>query len=84
MTEITIYSTGWCPDCWRVKMFLKERGVTFREINIENDAEAEAIVLRENQGRRKVPTIHVQGRYFACSPFNAQRLASELNIPLNR
>jgi glutaredoxin len=84
VSEIIIYSTGWCPDCWRVKMFLKERGVAFREINIENDADGEAIVLRENNGRRKVPTIQVEGRYFACSPFSAQKLASELNIPLNR
>jgi hypothetical protein len=30
-----------------------------------------------------VPTIEVGGRYFACSPFDAARLASELNIPLN-
>lgn len=67
-----------------MKMFLKERGLAFREINIEVDAEGEAIVLRENHGRRKVPTIHSEGRYFACSPFNAQKLASELNIPLNR
>jgi mycoredoxin len=83
MADITIYSTGWCPDCWRVKMFLKERGVAFREINIENDPQAEAIVLRENNGRRKVPTVHVDGRYFSCSPFNAKRLADELKIPLN-
>ncbi|MGB8324752.1 MAG: glutaredoxin family protein [Candidatus Acidiferrum sp.] len=83
MEEITIYSTGWCPDCRRVKTFLKERGVAFREINIEEDEDAEEIVLRENHGRRRVPTLKVEGRYFACSPFNAQQLADELKIQLN-
>jgi mycoredoxin len=81
--EITIYSTGWCPDCRRVKTFLKDRGLAFREVNIEEDEDAEEIVLRENDGRRRVPTLKVEGRYFACSPFNAQKLADELKIPLN-
>ena len=83
MEAITIYSTGWCPDCRRAKSFLKQRGIAFREINIENDPEAEEVVLRANHGRRRVPTLKVGDRYFACSPFNAERLADELNIPLN-
>jgi mycoredoxin len=84
MESIIIYSTGWCPDCRRVKNFLKERNVEFHEVNIEQDHEAEAVVLRENQGRRRVPTLKVGDRYFACSPFNAHKLAEELNIPLNK
>jgi mycoredoxin len=84
MESIIIYSTGWCPDCRRVKNFLKERGVEFHEVNIEEDHEAESIVLKANHGRRRVPTLKVGDRYFACSPFNAHKLAEELNIPLNR
>jgi glutaredoxin len=80
---ITVYSSGWCPDCWRTKKFLTDRGVEFREVNIEHDEQAEKLVLRVNHGRRKVPTLQVGERYFACSPFNAQRLADELRIPLN-
>jgi len=83
MEEITIYSTAWCPDCRRVKTFLTERGLAFREVNIEDDDDGEEIVLRANNGKRKVPTLKVHGRYFACSPFNAQKLADELKIPLN-
>jgi mycoredoxin len=81
---ITIYSTGWCPDCWRVKHFLKERGVPFQEVNIEENPQAEAIVLRANRGKRRVPTLKIGERYYACSPFNAPELAEELQIPLNR
>ena len=83
MELITIYSAGWCPDCRRVKNFLSERGVEFREIDIDQDEESEELVLRVNNGRRKVPTLKVGERYFACSPFNAQKLAAELQIPLN-
>jgi mycoredoxin len=83
MEPITIYSTQWCPDCRRTKTFLKERGVEFREVNIEEDETGEAIVLQANNGKRKVPTLKVGERYFSCSPFDAQQLADELKIPLN-
>jgi len=83
MEPITIYSAGWCPDCRRVKNFLKERGVEFREVDIDEDEESENLVLRVNNGKRKVPTLKVGERYFACSPFNAQKLADDLQIPLN-
>ena len=83
MGEITMYSTPWCSDCRRAKNFLKERGITFREINIEEAEGAEELVLRVNEGRRKVPTIEVNGHFFACSPFDPYQLADELKIPLN-
>jgi glutaredoxin len=83
MEIITIYTTPWCPDCRRTKQFLRERGVSFKEVNIEQDAEAEELVLRVNDGRRKVPTIEVGSRFFACSPFNPHQLSEELKIPLN-
>ena len=83
LEPITLYSTTWCPDCSRAKNFLKERGVNFREVNIEEDPSGEAIVIKANKGKRKVPTLEVGGRYFACSPFDAKQLAEELKIRLN-
>jgi mycoredoxin len=83
MDPVTMYTTEWCSDCRRAKSFMKERGVAFREVNIEDDPEAAALVMKMNNGKRKVPTLEVAGRYFACSPFNAQQLADELNVPLN-
>jgi mycoredoxin len=83
MAEITLYCTPWCADCRRVKRFLEERGVTYREINIDDTPGAAELVLRVNNGRRKVPTILADGRYFACSPFDPYLLAEELKIPIN-
>ena len=83
MEPVTMYTTTWCPDCWRAKSFLKQRGVAYREVNIEHDEAAEEIVLRANQGKRKVPTLKIGERYVASSPFNPAELASELNVPLN-
>jgi glutaredoxin len=84
MEEITIYSTDWCVDCRRAKKFLTDRGVRFVEINIDEEPDAEDLVLEVNEGRRKVPTIKVGERYFACSPFDPYQLSEELNIPLNK
>ncbi len=78
-----LYTTSWCPDCRYAKQFLRERGVRFEEINVDEDPEAEQLILRVNGGLRKVPTIEIEGRFFACSPFDPELLAAEFSIPLN-
>jgi glutaredoxin len=83
MEPITMYTTAWCPDCRRAKTFLKERGVEFREVNIEEVESAEEIVTKANNGKQVVPTFEVGGRYFASSPFDPEQIAEELKIPLN-
>lgn len=83
MGEITVYGNPWCGDCRRAKKFLQDRGVAFHEVNVDENPEAIELVMRVNDGRRKIPTFEVDGRYFACSPFNPEQLAEELKIPLN-
>ena len=77
---VRIYTTMWCPDCYRAKSFLKSRGVHFEEINIENVEGAAEFVIAANEGKRKVPTFEVNGRTFHCSPFDPQRLSRELAL----
>jgi mycoredoxin len=83
MPTVRLYTTSWCADCRYAKQFLRERGVSFEEINVDEDPDAEELILRVNNGLRKVPTIELDGRYFACSPFDPDQLAEEFNIPLN-
>ncbi len=83
MEMVTLYTAAWCPDCRRAKSFLKERGIEFREVNIEGNPSAEEIVVKANDGKRKVPTLEIGGRHFACSPFDPEQLAEDLKIPLN-
>lgn len=61
---VVVYSTRWCPDCRVAKRVLGELGVPFEEIDIEHHPGAAEIVIRENQGKRRVPTIAVDGRYY--------------------
>ena len=83
MAQITVYTAPWCGDCRRAKQFLSERKVAFREVNVDEDDAASELVIRVNNGKRKIPTVEVDGRYFNVSPFDPYKLSEELNIPLN-
>jgi glutaredoxin len=56
---VVAYTTSWCPDCHRAKRILKQLGVAFQEIDIEEVEGAEAKMRRRNGGSGKVPTIFI-------------------------
>lgn len=56
-TQIKMYTTQWCPDCWRAKSVMQDQGVPFEEIDIEHDEDAQDLVQRLNNGNLSVPTI---------------------------
>ena len=68
--SVKMYSTRWCPDCWRAKRFLKTNGVAFEEINIDDSDEAGQLVMRHNDGRRRVPTFDINGSYHGNPPLS--------------
>ena len=55
--SIIVYSTSWCPDCYRAKYIMNKAGVEFVEIDIDQDAGAAERVIELNSGNRSVPTI---------------------------
>jgi mycoredoxin len=56
-TSIVMYGTKWCGDCIRSKRVLEKLGVPYKYIDIEENKEAVAYVLKVNKGHRVVPTI---------------------------
>lgn len=62
MPEVVMYSTGWCPYCARARALFERKGIAFREIDIETDAELRAEMLTRS-GRRSVPQIFVGERH---------------------
>ena len=62
MPEVVMYSTGWCPYCARARALFERKGITFREIDIETNAELRAEMLTRS-GRRSVPQIFVGERH---------------------
>lgn len=59
--EITIYTTSWCGDCRASKRFLTRHGVPFTEFDIEAEPSKADVVVRLNNGMRRVPTIVIGG-----------------------
>jgi len=76
---ITVYGATWCPDCRRAKKFLGEHRIGYRNVDIEQEPEATAVVERLNQGKRVIPTIVFPDGTHLAEPTNAQ-LAQKLGL----
>jgi thioredoxin reductase (NADPH) len=70
--SIVIYSTVWCPDCKRAKKFFGEQRIPYVNVDIEQDAEAMALVEKVNHGKRVIPTIIFPDASILVEPSNAQ------------
>lgn len=77
--DIIVYSTVWCPDCKRAKKFLGEQRKPYRNVDIEQDPEAMAVVQKLNDGKRVIPTIVFPDGSVLVEPSNAQ-LAEKLGL----
>ncbi|MBO0677614.1 mycoredoxin [Mycolicibacterium sp. S2-37] len=55
--ELTMYTTSWCGYCVRLKKAMKAEGITWTEINIEEDPQAATFVESVNGGNQTVPTV---------------------------
>ncbi len=70
MSEVKLYTTTWCPDCRNAKSFFNARGISYTEINVDDDPSAAELVKTINDGKRKVPTFVVGEDAFHNSPFS--------------
>ncbi len=55
--QLTMYSTPWCGYCQRLKGQLDREGITYTEINIEQDPASADFVMSVNGGNQTVPTV---------------------------
>ena len=62
MADILIYSAAVCPYCVAAKNFLKARGLDYREIRIDQNADARTEMLSLAK-RTSVPQIFVNGTH---------------------
>ena len=66
MADVVIYTTPICPYCVRAKSLLKQKGVTWTEIDVSrNDNERMALMARTKQ--RTVPQIFINGQHVGGS-----------------
>jgi len=78
MPVVTFYSADWCPDCRAAKRVLEERGIEYREINIDGNPEAVEVIIAA-RGKRVIPTLELRGRFMDGNHFNHEKFERDLN-----
>lgn len=67
-----MYSTTWCGYCRRLKKQLEEAGISYVEIDIEQDPASAEFVGKVNNGNHVVPTVKFADGSTATNPSLAE------------
>jgi mycoredoxin len=57
--RVVLYATDWCGYCKMIRRFLDQKGIPYKEFDIEKDAEARKAY--EALGGRGIPMLDVNG-----------------------
>ncbi len=77
--RVTMYVTGWCPYCQRARGLMTRKGLTFEEINVDDDMKLREEMIARS-GRRTVPQIFVGDRHVGgCDELFALDASGELD-----
>ncbi len=75
--KVKVYSTNVCPYCTMAKDFLKEHGVEFEEINVQENQEAAKEMIAKS-GQMGVPVIEIGEKIIIG--FDKEAIKKELNL----
>ena len=59
-SKITIYSSNNCHFCVKAKRLLDQKGLKYKEINIQTNPEYRDEMLSKSNGKRTVPQIFIE------------------------
>ncbi len=59
--KVEVYSSMWCPFCFRAKKLLTDKGVAFEEIDVDGDPKVRQAMRERADGRYTVPQIFIDG-----------------------
>lgn len=83
MTQVTVYSSDYCPYCIRAKNLLASKGVDFEEIKVDGKPQVRA-QMAQKAGRTSVPQIWIGGVHVGgCDDLYALERAGKLDALLN-
>lgn len=84
MSQVTIYSSDYCPFCIRAKQLLTMKQVEFNEINVDGQA-ALRREMTEKSGRTSVPQIWIQEHHVGgCDELFALERSGKLDALLSQ
>jgi len=79
---IVIYSSQYCPFCFRAKAILQQKGVPFSELNVDGNPQLRQ-EMTEKAGRHTVPQIWIGERHIGgCDELIALQSTGELDVLL--
>jgi glutaredoxin 3 len=67
MAQVEMYATDWCPYCARARALLKQKGVAFTEIDIDEQPGRRREMVTRAGGRTSVPQIFIDGEHIGGS-----------------
>ena len=59
VAKVEVYSSMFCPFCARAKHLLREKGVAFEEIDVDNTSGSRSEMVERADGRNTVPQIFI-------------------------
>jgi glutaredoxin 3 len=62
LTDIVIYTTGFCPYCYRAKSLLDSKNVVYKEIDVTMNV-SKRREMSQMAGSSSVPQIFVDGEH---------------------
>jgi glutaredoxin 3 len=81
--KVIMYATGWCPYCRRAESLLRDKGVTFDWIDVEDHPGRREEMMRLS-GRRTVPQIWIGEQHVGgCDDLFALEQSGQLDAMLS-
>ncbi|WP_108868435.1 FAD-dependent oxidoreductase [Aquimarina aquimarini] len=80
--RVQLFGADWCPDCRRSKSFLRDNGINFEFIDVDEHEWATQKVELINNGKRIIPTILIDDISYT-NPDNA-KLTALLSIAIEK
>lgn len=83
MPKVEVYSSPFCPFCYRAKKLLAAKGVEFEEIDVMMNPSRKAEMVERSGGRTSVPQVFVDGDYLGdCDGIYALDARGQLDARL--
>lgn len=80
MSNIDIYTKGYCPYCHRAKALLTQKAVSFNEIEIDIKPELRSVMIERANGRSTVPQIFIKDHHVGgCDDLFALEAKNQLD-----
>jgi len=63
--RVVLFGADWCPDCRRAKSYLRDNGIFFQFIDVDEHEWATDKVTEINKGKRIIPTVLIDDKAYS-------------------